>query len=313
MDSSIEYLGYQPKTPPAECESPQPTMPTHDPIIYFNGTYVPKSRAVMSVDDRGTLYGDGVYEVLRCYAGRPLGIQEHLDRLRESLGELSLTAPLELDGLTEIVDQLLQRNSLSDAKVYFQITRGAAPRNPMFPADISPTVLAVASREKPLELGGPVPTLTAMLAEDERWSNCWIKSLMLLPNILASNAAQQAGYDAAILHRSGRVTEATNANIMAVRAGELWTHPADRWILNGVTRRLVLDLAGTLGLTVREETFNTDQLLAAAEVLMTGTTLHVTAVTHVGGRPIADGRPGPITHRLHEAINQHIHDRCLSV
>jgi len=287
-------------------------MPTHDPIIYFNGTYVPKTRAVMSVDDRGTLFGDGVYEVLRCYAGRPLAVDEHLGRLRDSLEKIGLNAPKELDRLPQIISQLLEHNSLSDAKVYFQVTRGSAPRNQVFPQGVSPTVLAEASPAKPLERDGPVPTLTAMLAEDERWSNCWIKSLMLLPNVLATNAANQAGYDAAILHRGDRVTEATNANIMAVRDGELWTHPANRWILNGVTRRLVLDLAGAIGVAVREETFTPDQLMSAREVLMTGTTLHVTAVTHIDGQPIADGKPGPVTRRLHEAIVQHIHGRCLS-
>jgi len=287
-------------------------MPKQDPVIYFNGGFVPKTQAVMSVDDRGTLFGDGVYEVLRCYAGRPLAMQEHLGRLRESLEKISLPVPDEFGGLPGIVDQLLQRNSLSDAKVYFQVTRGAAPRNQAFPTGITPTVLAVASPAEPLVLGGPVPTLTAGLAEDERWSHCWIKSLMLLPNVLASNAAIQAGYDAAILHRSETVTEATNANVMAVRAGELWTHPADRWILNGVTRRLVLDLAKSLGLTVHEATFTTSQLLSAQEVLMTGTTLHVTSVTHIEGRLIADGEPGPVTRQLHEAIGQHIQNRCVS-
>jgi len=129
---------------------------------------------------------------------------------------------------------------------------------------------------------------------------------------MAANAAQKAGCGSAILHRDGTVTEATNANIMRVKDGELWTHPADRWILNGVTRQLVLQLARDLSITVHEEIYSTDQLLASDEALLTGTTIHVTAVPQIDGRPIGDGQPGPVTTRLHEALAGHIALACLT-
>ncbi len=286
-------------------------MPHPDPIIYLNGGFIRKSAATMSVDERGMLFGDGVYEVLRFYAGRPLAMDMHLSRMSLSLSRIELTPPDDFDQLPQIAEALLEKNGLSDGKIYWQITRGAAPRNPDYPKDVPPTVLVVPSPTAALDAESPVPTLTAVLAPDERWSNCWIKSLMLLPNVLAANAAHRAGCESAILHRDGRVTEATNANIMIVRDDELWTHPADRWILNGVTRQLILQLAHESGIPVREEIYDTDQLLAAEEVLLTGTTIQVTAITQVDGQAIAAGVPGPVTTRLHDALNRHIATQCL--
>ncbi len=288
-------------------------MPQPDPIIYLNGDFVPKSAAFMSVDERGTLFGDGVYEVLRFYAGRPLAVDLHLGRMRQSLSRIDLEPPEDFDRLPQIAGRLLEKNGLSNAKVYWQVTRGSAPRNPAYPQGVPPTVLMIASPTDPLQLDAPVPTLTAVLALDERWANCWIKSLMLLPNIMAANAAHKAGCDSAILHRDGTVTEATNANIMIVKDGELWTHPADRWVLNGVTRQLVLGLARELRITVHEAVYTTDQLLDSDEALLTGTTIHVTAVTKIDGQTIGDGQPGPVTTRLHEALAGHIAQSCLSM
>jgi len=283
-----------------------------DPIIYLNGAYGPKSVAAISVDERGTLYGDGVYEVLRFYAGRPLAMDRHMQRMRTSLSRIELDPPGDFDDLPQIAQTLLEKNRLTDARFYWQITRGASPRHVSYPKDVPPTVLVVPSTSEALDITAEIPTLKAVLAVDERWSNCWIKSLMLLPNVLAANAAHRAGADAAILHRDGQVTEATNANVMIVRNGELWTHPANRWILNGVTRQLVLEIAATAGIPVHEATYNTDDLVSADEVFLTGTTINVTAVTRVDGQPISSGGPGPVTARLHEALNQHIQSECLT-
>jgi D-alanine transaminase len=286
-------------------------MTVKDPIIYLNGRFLPKSDATMSVDERGTLYADGVYEVLRYYAGRPLAMDLHMARMRQSLEGIRITPPDAFDRFTELAGVLLEKNGLTDARLYWQITRGAAPRKPKFPKDVPPTVLMAVDPLDPLDPLVPVPTKTATLLPDERWSNCWIKSLMLLPNILAANEAHDAGYEAGILQRDGVVTEATNANAMIVRDGELWTHPADRWVLNGVTRQLVLQLAGQLGVTVCEQNFGTEQLRTADEVLLTGTTLHVATVSHIDGEPIGDGTTGPVTQRLHDALVQYITSECL--
>lgn len=286
-------------------------MPDPDPTIYLNGRFVPKSAAALSVEERGMFFGDGVYEVLRFYAGRPLAMDLHVGRMRQSLERIELAPPDDFDRFPQIVADLVERNDLADARVYWQITRGAAPRNPAFPKGTPPTVLATASPCAALDPDAPVPAMTATLMPDERWANCWIKSLMLLPNVLASNAAHKAGFDAAILHRDGVVTEATNANAMIVHAGELWTHPANRHVLNGVTRQLVLRCARVVGVTVHEQTYNTQQLLNADEVLLTGTTINVTAVTHVDGQPIANGTTGPVTQRMHDALTDLIASECL--
>lgn len=286
-------------------------MTDTDPIIYFNGEYCPKSAASMSVDERGTLYGDGVYEVLRFYAGRPLAMDRHQDRMRKSLSRIELDPPADFEQFPQIAQTLLEKNRLADARFYWQITRGASPRKVDYPKGVPPTVLVLPSPIAGLDTSAGVPSLSAILAPDERWSNCWIKSLMLLPNVLAANAAFRAGADAAILHRDGKVTEATHANAMIVRDGTVWTHPADRWILNGVTRQLVLERADAAGIPIREKPFFTDELLAADEVFLTGTTINVTAVTQIDGQPIGSGRPGPVTAGLHEALNLHIHTQCL--
>lgn len=285
---------------------------THsDPTIYLNGQFVPKSAGVISVEERGMFFGDGVYEVLRFYAGQPLAMDLHVDRMRQSLERIELSPPEDFDRFPQIAAELVEKNNQADARVYWQITRGAAPRNPAFPKGVSPTVLVTASPCAGLAPGAPVPTMTATIMPDERWANCWIKSLMLLPNVLAANAAYRAGYDSAILHRDGVVTEATNSNAMIVRAGELWTHPANRYILNGVTRQLVLRCAREVGVPVREETFTTEQLLTADEVLLTGTTIHITSITHIDGRAIANGTTGPVTQRLHNALTDLIASECL--
>lgn len=285
---------------------------THsNPTIYLNGQFVPKSAAAISVEERGMFFGDGVYEVLRFYAGRPLAMDLHVDRMRQSLERIELSPPADFDRFPKVVAELVEKNGLADARVYWQITRGAAPRKPDFPKGVPPTVLVTASPSAALDPDAPVPTLTATLMPDERWANCWIKSLMLLPNVLAANAAHRAGFDAAILHRDGTVTEATNSNAMIVRAGELWTHPANRYILNGVTRQLVLRCAREIGVAVREQTYTTDQLITADEVLLTGTTINVTAISHVDNQPIVNGATGPITQRLHNALTDLIASECL--
>lgn len=280
-------------------------------IIYLNGEYLPKAQAALSIEDRGVLFGDGVYEVLRFYHGRPLRMEAHLERLRRSMKGIRLDEPEQVAHLPRISMELVQRNNLPDAKVYWQVTRGAAPRDHLFPAaPVQPTVLAIAYPASPLEPAGQVPAWRAILVEDLRWSCCWIKSLMLMPNVLARNQAHQANCQEAILHRQGRVTEGSSSNAFIVRDGTLWTHPADQWILDGVTRRLVLELAHQQGLPVREEAFTVDQLLAADEVLLTGTTTHVAAVTHVDGRTIGSGKIGPVAQQLHRAFVQHVTQAC---
>lgn len=279
-----------------------------DPIVFLNGQYLPRSQATLSIEDRGTLFGDGVYEVLRYYAGRPFEMDAHMARLRRSLGGMQLAEPALAATLPQISDELVRRNRLPDAKLYWQITRGPAPRDHAFPAEVHPTVLAIAYPARPMS--DEVMRWRATLAEDVRWSCCWIKSLMLLPNVMAKSAARAAGCDEAILHREGVVTEGSSSNVFMVRGGEVWTHPADRWILGGVTRQVVIDVARAEGVAVHEACFTTDDLLGADEAFFSGTTTHVAAATHVEGQAIGDGEPGPVTRRLARAFARRVAAAC---
>jgi D-alanine transaminase len=282
-------------------------------VVYLNGRYVPRSQATLDVEDRGALFGDGVYEVLRYYHGRPLALTEHLDRLSRSLKEISLDAGDEIEALPRVSEQLLQRNGLSDAKLYWQVTRGAARREHAFPKDVPPTVLAIASPEKPIDPSAPARGVSAILHEDERWHRCNIKSLMLLPNVLARNKALDVGAYEAILHRGDTVTEATCTSLFMVRKGSLVTHPANQWILPGITRLLVLRLARQAGILVRERSFTVGELLNADEVFLCGTTTHIAGVTHIDNQPIASGGVGALTQRLHEMFMERIAKECLGL
>ena len=280
--------------------------------MYLNGQYLPAYSACMGVEERGTFFADGVYEVVRYFAGRPLGMAEHLQRLQRSLREIRLDPPADADHLDEISDELIRRNELTDATVYWQVTRGCAPRDAAFPKGVEPTVLAISYPAAPLDPDGQPAVLKAVLAEDLRWHRCDIKSLMLLANVLAKNEALDAGADEAILHRGDTVTEGTATSVCIVHQGQLWTHPADQWILDGITRRMLLKLAGQEGIETIERPFTVEQLFAADEVILCGTTKLVAAVASIDGRSIGDTTPGPVTDRLHAAMVAHIRQRCFA-
>lgn len=279
------------------------------PIVYLNGQYLPRDQAHLDIEDRGCLFADGVYEVVAFFNGRPLAMRPHVQRMRQSLTAIGMD-PAACDGLDTASAELVARNGLQDALVYWQITRGAARRNHLPPAGIKPTILVIAYRGEALDLDAPPHAIRAALAEDQRWHRCDIKSLMLLANIMAMRQARAADHDDAILHRGDRVTEAARTSVFAVRQGELWTHPADQWILASITRGILIDLAADAGLTVHQQAVTVDQLFAADEVFTCGTGSRLQAVTHIEGRPIADGRIGPVTRRLHSAYMRHIAAAC---
>ena len=267
-------------------------------VVFFGGEFVPRGRAAVSIDDRGFLFGDAVYEVIRAVRGRFIEAERHLRRLARSLREVGLPAPA-LDLLAVAAD-LIRRNDLGgrEATVYAQVSRGAAPRQHAFPPrGTPPTVLVTATPFTPRTdlIAGGVAVITL---PDVRWCRCDIKSVNLLANVLAAQRAAEAGAFEAILVRDGVVTEATRSNVLAVVGGVVRTHPTGPLILPGVTREVVLELASRAGVPVREEEVGADELFAAEEVLLTGTTADVTPVVAVDGRPVGEGRPGPIGRRL---------------
>lgn len=282
-----------------------------EPVVYLNGQYLPRSQAHLDIEDRGTLFADGVYEVVRYYFGKSFTVQEHLARLRQSLAAIRLAEPADVASLPQISDELVRCNAQPEASIYWQITRGSAPRKHAFPKVVSPTVLAITYPEQEIRPGSPVATMHAITQLDQRWENPCIKSLMLLANVLAKNQALAQGAEEAILHRHGIVTEGTSTNVFAVFRDQLWTHPADQWILGGITRSQIILCARELGLPVVQQTFTVEKMLKeASEVFISGSTTHMAALLKIDGQPIGNGAAGPLTEQLYQKFLQHILRSC---
>lgn len=269
-------------------------------IVYLNGSYLPREEAKISPEDRGFLFGDAIYEVARFHRGRPFHLAEHLDRMRDGLAALRIEA--DPGFYPDVAARLLAKNDLagSDAIVYAQISRGAAPRTHGFPPPgTRPTVFAFARASDPPP---PASGGRAVLAPDERWGHCDIKTVMLLPNILAYQRAREAGATDAILVRDGHAMEATKANLFAVTGGAVRTAPNGRWILPGVTRGAAIRTARQMGLPVEERGFTVEEMLSADEVFLASTTLWCYSLVEIEGRKIADGQPGPVAAMLRKAL-----------
>jgi len=271
-------------------------------IVYLNGRLLPLEKAAISPLDRGFLFADAIYEVARFHCGRPFHLEEHLARMREGLAALRIEA--DAGFYPEAARRLLAENGLldADAIVYAQVSRGAAPRMHAFPPEgTPPTVFAFAraSDPPPPEDGG-----SAILLPDQRWGRCDIKTVMLLPNVLAAQQAREAGAVDAILVRGGLALEATKANVFAMVNGRLRTAPTGPVILPGVTRSAAIAAARRLGIAVEERALTVEELLGAAEVFLASTTLWTYPLIRIGDRRIGDGRPGPIAARLTEALGR---------
>ncbi len=272
-------------------------------IAYFNGEFLPKDKVRISPDDRGYLFADGVYEVIRSYDGKLFRAEDHAQRLFRSLDELRIEWP-ERRRFLEIAGQLLAENDLAGcgATVYLQVTRGVAPRSHPFPdGDVPPTVYGFATpyqadRDK-WERGVKVIT-----SPDLRWARCDIKSLALLPNLLASQTAKERGVEEAILLRNGAVTEGSHTSFCAVFDGRVVTHPLSNHILGGITRKVVLELCESLAIPVEQFPVLQHRLNEADEMMILGTTTEVTGVVRIDNRKVGDGRPGPVTRRLHKVF-----------
>jgi len=260
-----------------------------------------RTEASVDVEDRGHTFGDGIYEVFRVYGGKLFEPELHWARFERSAKEIRIELPLTIEELQRGVDALVRADELEEGIVYLQLTRGAAPRAHPFPAGAKPALTAftkpMARPAEALETGAAVVT-----RPDIRWLRCDIKSLNLLPNVLAKQEASEAGASEAVLHRDGVVTEGSSSNIAIVKDGVVRTHPANHLILHGVTRALALRLAHELGLPLAEEAFTLDELRGADEAFLLGTTVEVMPVVRIDGDPVGDGRPGPVTRKLQAAF-----------
>ena len=275
-------------------------------VAFVNGAFMPLSEAKVSIEDRGFQFGDGVYEVIRTYKGRPFSLDAHLARLDRSAAALNLPQPYSRADWTHHILEGIKQAAYPEAKIYLQITRGVAPRDHAYSDDATPTVVMTVREFHPLDRSVQTTGVDAMTTEDIRWGRCDIKSVNLLANVLARQRVRQAGVFEAILVNGGFMTEGAISNVMVVKGGMVATAPAGARILSGVTRAIVLDLARSAGLSVQERFVSQAELYEADEVFLTGTTVEVLAVVRIDGKTIGAGRPGPITQRLAESFTSRI-------
>ncbi len=277
---------------------------TDSSIVYFNGEYAAKESVRISPDDRGFLFGDGVYEVVRSYGGRIFCLDEHIQRLHRGLCELQIRG-IDAATFADVVAELLAKNGLAteDALVYIQVTRGAAPRRHAFPTEPTPpTTYAEAYAFHPK--GDPSKGAKVITAPDIRWTRCDIKTVNLLANCLANQRAQEAGALEAILVRDGVALEATASSFFGVFGGEVRTAPRSNYILPSITRQATLDLCREAGIPAREDPIYLHELASADELFLAGTTLEIMPIVDVDGRPVGTGRPGPVQQQLQDLFRR---------
>ena len=284
----------------------------HHMIVFYNGKFLEKEDVNISPDDRGFTFGDGTYEVIRVYRGKPFRLSQHLTRLTTSLDKIGIRG-VDVEPLDSASEELIIRNGAEtlDASLYIQITRGAAPRHHRFPQNIEATVYMnlhpLPRAEDTFSQGVKI-----ILIKDERWGRCDIKSIALLANVLAAEEA--AGQDAyeAVFTRDGNITEGTHTNIAAVFHGAVHTHPLNHHILGGITRDFVLELCSGLGIRVYEAPIQSWELMQAEEVFLMGTSTEIMPVIQVNDLTIGMGEPGPVTRKLQSAF-RHTINRTLDI
>ena len=275
-------------------------------IAYVNGRFTRHRDAAVHIEDRGYQFADAVYEVIAIQNGRFVDEEPHLDRLNRSLHEVRITPPAGRPALKRILRETVRRNRVRNGIVYMQVSRGVARRDHAFPAhrDSSLVVTARSTMPKSAARAAGVSVVTT---EDIRWKRCDIKTVGLLPNVLAKQkAAEASAYEAWMIAADGTVTECTSANAWIVTTGrEVVTRPPTHAILNGITRRTVHAIAGREGYTVVERVFALDEARAAAEAFLTSTTSHVMPVVRIDDATVGDGRPGPLTAALQAHYDAH--------
>lgn len=269
-------------------------------IVYLNGEYAEESQARVSVNDRGFVLADGVYEVTPAYGGRLFRLDQHAARMRHGLAALRID--YDPAALGEIKAGLLERNGLADepvSYVYVQVTRGVAPRTHAFPSP--PVPASVYGFAKPYRRPRKERWLEgfkAVTVPDQRWARVDVKAIALLPNVLAQQVAADAGASDAIFVRDGMAMEGAHNNLFAVFGGVLATAPKSNYILHGVTRDFVIGLANHLGIGVEERPVPAADLFKADEVFLTGTTTEIRPLAEIDGRPVGAGAAGPVARRL---------------
>ncbi|MGA9082739.1 MAG: D-amino-acid transaminase [Pseudolabrys sp.] len=278
-------------------------------IAYVNGRYLPRSEAKVAVEDRGYQFADGVYEVCEVRGGRVVDERRHMARLGRSLGELRIARPMSPAALAVVLRETIRRNRVRDGIVYVQVTRGVARRDFPFPADDTRPSLVVTARSSDLERleQTAVEGIAVVTVPDIRWKRVDIKSVALLPNVLAKQTAREQGArEAWLVDGEGRVTEGASSNAWIVsRDGKLITHPLGHDILAGITRSVVIDVIKAQGLAFEERCFTVEEAYAAREAFLTSASQIVLPVVSIDGRPVGNGAPGLIATALRRDYHRH--------
>jgi D-alanine transaminase len=275
--------------------------------VYVNGRYAPYNEAVIHAEDRGNQFGDAVYEVCEVKGGKLIDETQHMKRLERSLGELKMSAPMSLKAMGRIMRECVRRNRVVDGLVYLQVSRGAGRRDFLFPkSDVPPTLIVIARGVNPAKAAAQAEEGIAIKTmPDNRWGRVDIKTVMLLPSVIAKEAARVEGAkEAWLIDAKGFVTEGGSSNAWIVTEnGELVTRPADNSILKGITREVVMTLAARQKLVVRERPFTVAEALKAREAFVTSATNTVMPVVRIDGKPVGNGAPGLIATELRRAFH----------
>ncbi len=277
-------------------------------IAYVNGSYVPHRDASIHVEDRGYQFADGVYEVCEVRGGRLVDARRHLDRLDRSLRELRIAAPMSRASLTLVLRETVARNRVVNGMVYVQVTRGVARRDHPFPPPETPPSIVVTARRSDVaaQEAAAAAGVKVISVPENRWPRVDIKTVGLLPNVLAKQAAKEAGArEAWFVDAQGHVTEGASTNAWIVTLDRtIVTRPAEEGILRGITRTVVLEEGQALGYAVAERPFTLAEAHGAAEAFITAASTLVMPVVAIDGQPVGDGRPGPVA----TALRRKFHD-----
>lgn len=278
-------------------------------IGYYDGVFDAPANLKVSIEDRGFLFGEGIYEAILAYNGILWGVEDHFLRMERSLSLMEMDMPMSRAELLAVLEQAVSMVAGPTCFVYYQITRGAAPRKHSYLGLKGSKLMLIArtftERADLMEKG-----YSSITVEDTRWQHCDIKTLNLIPNAMAATHAEQAGADTAIFCRNGLVMEGASYNVFIVKDNVVYTPPLSDLMLPGVTRKHILVLLPQLGIELREEYFSKEAMLAADEVFLTATTVHPAPVLKIDGQMIGSGQTGPIARRIHAAYEQMIEAHC---
>jgi D-alanine transaminase len=274
--------------------------------VLWNDRLVKDEEIQLSKEDRGYQFGDGIYEVIRVYEGNMFTAKEHIDRFYESADKIKLVIPFTKDVFHKMVYDLIEANEVSTGQVYVQITRGTSARQHQFPSTPVAPVITAYTKEVPRPVTQLANGVSAKTVEDIRWLRCDIKSLNLLGNVMAKQEAHEAGCYEALLHRGDIITEGSSSNMYGIKDGVMYTHPATNLILNGITRRVILECCNEIGLSVVEQPISLSEIFTNDEFFMSSTTSEITPIVMIDGQKVGTGIPGEWTKKLQTAFEAKI-------